>query len=99
MSVGIVKGNCFTIFYEQILVVSSRESLPKSGAIFKSKSCCGESVAHLSPGIAAGTFMALINKYKIVALKSFYRYSNTSTSLFFYEFGYFSNLHLASHLE
>ena len=71
--VRIVKNDGFAVLGRQLIIARGRQRLAERGAIFERKPGLAQGVAKTSPRLAAASFVALIDKNKIITLERLYR--------------------------
>ena len=93
IAIGVVKGDCFAVFLDEVCrLTRSGQCLSKGGTVFKGETGFGECIAVASPDVAAAAFVSFVDKYEVVALKCLHGNADTTSAFLFDQFGNFDDL-------
>ena len=92
VSVGIVKGDGFTVFINEVCVFRGCECLSEGRAVFKGETCFAESVPDFAPDLAPTAFVSFVYEDEVVPFKCFNWDAFAFTCLFIYKLCDFDDL-------
>ena len=83
IAIGVVKGDCFAVFLDEVCrLTRSGQCLSKGGTVFKGETCFGEGLAVAAPDVAAAAFVSFVNEYEVVSLKCLHGNAHTTSASF-----------------
>ena len=93
IAIGVVKGDCFAVFLNEVCrLTRSGQCLSKGGTVFKGETCFGEGLAVTAPDVAAAAFVSFVHEDEVVSLECLHGHADTTAAFLLDQFGNLNDL-------